>query len=341
MHTTGTVCVLRARSTYSTWIIESPRWVSHSVQAWTQDWQPMQRLGSMKNWRWPGFIARSLLRLEDLLVGGRAVGAAEADRADLVLGDLADGILSRDGQLVGALRSRPVVGDEDRVRPDGGHHLGLEGHRAPARLRGGPVPVGDAQLLGEPRMQLDARLGVLLHQRADPPGLGAGEELTHDAAGGEDQRVLRVHILGGRTVLGDVEPRLSVREVEGAGALRDGVPAVTLEQPRRPRVVHGLAGLRILGVAGPEDPEVLLHLLPGDARVVRHAALAGHAQLLEHLPWALEREAALAAERPGEVLDDPPVLSSVSGRIHGLVDLDEPPLVLRHRYLTVLLHVGW
>src|SRR5262252_10951776 len=113
MHTTGTVCVLRARFTYSTWIIESPRWVSHSVQAWTHDWQPMQRLGSMKNWRFAGFIADSLLRFEHLLVGGRAVGAAEANRADLVRGDLAGRVLCRDGQLVGALRSGPVVGDED------------------------------------------------------------------------------------------------------------------------------------------------------------------------------------------------------------------------------------
>src|SRR5215469_7907118 len=220
MHTTGTVWVLRARSTYSTWIIESPRCVSHSVQAWTHDWQPMQRLGSMKNWRFAGFIAGSLLRFEHLLVGGRAVGAAEANRADLVRGDLAGRVLRRDGQLVGALRSGPVIGDEDGVRPDGGHHLGLEGHRATARLRGGPLPVGDAQLLGEPRVQLDAWLGVLLHQRADPPGLGSGEELADHPAGGEDQRVLGVHFLGGRAVLGNVEARLSVREVERAGALR-------------------------------------------------------------------------------------------------------------------------
>src|SRR5215468_3260016 len=181
MHTTGTVWVLSARSTYSTWIIESPRWVSHSVQAWTQDWQPMQRLGSMKNWSRAGFIAGSLLRLEHLLVRGWAVGTAEAHGTDLVLGDLAGRILRRDGQLVGALRSRPVVGDEDGVRPDGRHHLGLEGHRAPSRFGGGPLSVGDAELLGEPRMQLDARLGVLLDQRADPPGLGAGEELAHHA----------------------------------------------------------------------------------------------------------------------------------------------------------------
>jgi hypothetical protein len=51
MQTTGTVCTLSGRSTYSRWIIDSPRWVSHSVQAWTQAWQPMQRFGSMKKCR--------------------------------------------------------------------------------------------------------------------------------------------------------------------------------------------------------------------------------------------------------------------------------------------------
>src|SRR5215510_3221730 len=49
MHTTGTVCVEAWRSTYSRWIIECPLCVSHSEHAWTHDWQPMQRLGSMKN----------------------------------------------------------------------------------------------------------------------------------------------------------------------------------------------------------------------------------------------------------------------------------------------------
>src|SRR5919204_2515739 len=49
MHTVGTVCVVVARSTYSRWIIECPLCVSHSLQAWTHAWQPMQRAGSMKN----------------------------------------------------------------------------------------------------------------------------------------------------------------------------------------------------------------------------------------------------------------------------------------------------
>src|SRR5687768_4298600 len=54
MQTTGTVWTLSARLTYSRWIIDSPRCVSHSVHAWTQAWQPMQRSGSMKKYRWSG-----------------------------------------------------------------------------------------------------------------------------------------------------------------------------------------------------------------------------------------------------------------------------------------------
>src|SRR5438094_275900 len=49
MQTTGTVCVDWLRSTYSRWIIECPLCVSHSEQAWTHAWQPMQRAGSTKN----------------------------------------------------------------------------------------------------------------------------------------------------------------------------------------------------------------------------------------------------------------------------------------------------
>src|ERR1051326_6587767 len=51
MHTTGVVWVDCRRSMYSRWIIEWPLWVSHSEQAWTHAWQPMQRPGSMKNSR--------------------------------------------------------------------------------------------------------------------------------------------------------------------------------------------------------------------------------------------------------------------------------------------------
>src|SRR5437588_3809284 len=46
MQTTGMVCTECARSAVSRWIIEWPLWVSHSLHAWTHDWQPMQRLWS-------------------------------------------------------------------------------------------------------------------------------------------------------------------------------------------------------------------------------------------------------------------------------------------------------
>src|SRR5262244_2178458 len=38
MHTVGTVWVDRLRSMYSRWIIECPRCVSHSEQAWKHAW---------------------------------------------------------------------------------------------------------------------------------------------------------------------------------------------------------------------------------------------------------------------------------------------------------------
>ena len=47
MQTWGVVWTVFARSTYSRWIMEVPRWVPHSAQACTQAWQPMQRAGSM------------------------------------------------------------------------------------------------------------------------------------------------------------------------------------------------------------------------------------------------------------------------------------------------------
>ena len=43
MHTCGAVCTLSRRSMVSRWISDRPRWVSHSAQACTQAWQPMQR----------------------------------------------------------------------------------------------------------------------------------------------------------------------------------------------------------------------------------------------------------------------------------------------------------
>jgi hypothetical protein len=45
-HTYAALAVVPWRSMKSKLIIDVPRWVSHSSQACTQDWQPMQRDGS-------------------------------------------------------------------------------------------------------------------------------------------------------------------------------------------------------------------------------------------------------------------------------------------------------
>src|SRR5215471_13894520 len=100
MHTTGTVCGDCPRSTYSRWIIECPLCVSHSEQAWTQAWQPMQRLGSTKN-SISALIMTSLLRLQPAGVLGLG-RLLQAHGADLVLGDVRDRILGGDRHQVDA-----------------------------------------------------------------------------------------------------------------------------------------------------------------------------------------------------------------------------------------------
>ena len=96
------------------------------------------------------------------------------------------------------LRPGPVIRNEDRVGADRRHDLArsVQSPRRDSSRR--PVAVGDAELLGQPRMHLDARLGILVHQRADAPRLRAGQELADDAAGRQDERILGVDVLGRR-----------------------------------------------------------------------------------------------------------------------------------------------
>ena len=60
-------------------------------------------------------------------------------------------------------------------------------------------------------MDLHARLGVLIHQRADAARLRAGEILAHHAAGGEVDGELVVHRIAAVAPFGDDEVRLAVR----------------------------------------------------------------------------------------------------------------------------------
>ena len=49
MHTIGAVCVVVLRSIRSRWMSDWPRWVPHSMHAWTHASHPMQRLWSITN----------------------------------------------------------------------------------------------------------------------------------------------------------------------------------------------------------------------------------------------------------------------------------------------------
>src|SRR5947209_12961559 len=66
MQTTGMVCTECARSAVSRWIIDLPLCVSHSLHAWTHDWQPMHRL-------WSRYIVRFSATGMGVL-SGRAAG---------------------------------------------------------------------------------------------------------------------------------------------------------------------------------------------------------------------------------------------------------------------------
>src|SRR4029453_17382843 len=100
----------------------------------------------------------------------------------------------------------------------------------------------------------------------------------------------------------------AVGEVERTHALGDRVIAPRLEQPRCAGMIRKrLSRARILAVAGPEHAHLPLDLLVGNPGIVRHASLAGAAQLLEDLARSPEGEAVRAAHLAGQVLEDAPV----------------------------------
>src|SRR5690606_19037985 len=121
----------------------------------------MHRPGSMKNscLSGTGIALLSLLRLEHAGVLGWLVCFAHADGAHLVFGDLRDGVLCRDGELIGALAAAPVVRNEHRIRTDGADDGGAHGARAAAALYRDPVAFLDLEACSQTRVQLARRLG--------------------------------------------------------------------------------------------------------------------------------------------------------------------------------------
>src|SRR5678815_2108263 len=113
-------------------------------------------------------------------------------------------------------------------------------------------------------MELDARFGVLLHERTDATCLRAGQKLTDYAACCQIDRIFLARIVDWRPVVGNVEASTSIRKIEGPGTTRNGVVTAWFEQPWRARVVRErLAGLRVLAVARPEDAHLAFDFFVG------------------------------------------------------------------------------
>ena len=81
--------------------------------------------------------------------------------------------------------------------------------------------------------------------------------------------------------------------------------------------------------AWPPDTVLLFDFLPGDTGVISDAALARTSQFVEDFSRILESKSTWTPQRTGQVLNNTPVLPSVSGRIDRLVDLDDATFNLR------------
>jgi len=100
-------------------------------------------------------------------------------------------------QAICALAARPMIRNENRVGPDcpddHGWHLDF---RAPSG-HDHQIPVLDAMLLGEARMNFDTWLRILIDQRSNPARLCAGQVLAHDAARRQVNRIFLVNGIAG------------------------------------------------------------------------------------------------------------------------------------------------
>ena len=180
-------------------------------------------------------------------------------------GILRDRIDRADRAVVRRAIERPVIRDEHRVGPNGLHDLRADDDRAAAALDADEIAVGDAERLGQARMDLAERLRVLVDERADAARLRARQILRHHASRRQHDRVVGVGLFGGGPPVGRLKVRLAVGMAE--------LPAFV--QARRAGMIERRAR--------PEDAHLAIDALPGDAGVVGDAALRGDAQLLEDL----------------------------------------------------------
>ena len=121
------------------------------------------------------------------LAGGCAMNETQQRTASgAAIGALGGALIgtSRESAAIGAAVGRPVVRDEDGVRPDGADHQGLERDLAAPGRHGHPVVRPDPEGLRQPGMDLETRLRVLIHQGADPPCLRPRELLADHSPSG-------------------------------------------------------------------------------------------------------------------------------------------------------------
>src|SRR6185312_9626491 len=95
---------------------------------------------------------------------------------------------------------------------------------AAARLRRCPITIHQTYTRGELRMNLDERVGALIHQRTDPAGLRSRQEMADNPPGGQHQRVVSAGFLRWRPIGRYVEMGLAIGEVKRPLSLGYGIP---------------------------------------------------------------------------------------------------------------------
>ena len=171
-------------------------------------------------------------------------------------------------------------------------------------------------------MNLHARLGILVHQRADAPRLRSRKILADHAAGREVNRKFLVH----RIAAFPVGRR---HETEFAVAMER---LQVLEQSRRSGMFQRWAR--------PEHAQLTVNFFVSDAVVIRVAAARGLAQLVKNGARAFVIEKSLLSEPPGQVAINCPVRARVARRINHLLDVQHAALDIRHHAFVLLLQAA-
>lgn len=227
----------------------------------------------------------------------------DANRTELVLGNLAGRVERRVGQEVGG-RFHVAEGHEHRAPGHAVVPACERGDPAPARLEKQPV----ARLHAEPLQLEEVEAGrgdrLQLVEHLGAAGQGAGMPLLEEPAGEKDERVLLVGELGRR------------RETDGH---QPGTPG-----RRRERVREEDLGARVaFQQTGRGDRVLASQPFPGDARVAGH----GTADLLEDVRGPGVGPA--APQAVGNLLEDPPVLPRSAGGLERLPAELDPAVGVR------------